>query len=118
MYNDLLNKTCNIYRMNAIDGYDFTLSEEGEVTESTTLIGSEPCRLEPASTPRDRTEGGLLEMGAQTLFLKANSNIREHDRVEINNKWYRVSALREVYGLHDLHHYEATLTVVDREADI
>jgi len=115
MYRDLLNKTCTIYRMNAVDGYDFSLSEEGEVKETkipvTTLA---KCRLEPANTPRDRYAGGLTEAGMQMLFVEAGEDIREHDRVEVDGKFYRVQSVREVYGFHGLHHMEVVLTMIDR----
>ena len=115
MYNDMLNKTCTIYRSNSAEGYDFSLSEEGEVLEEFTVVTSAPCRLDPAPTPRNRYTGGLIESGAQMLFVKPNTNIREHDRVGIEGRKFRVSAIREVYGMRNLHHLEVTLTLIDRD---
>lgn len=114
LFSGLLNSTCSIYRLSGRSGFNFTLSDEGEVDETWSLISSgTACRLDRMSTPMGRDIGGLIERGTGMLFLEYGTNIEDRDRVLLGGKWYVVTDVTIVEGLVDPHHLECSVVLID-----
>jgi hypothetical protein len=113
-YLGFLSETGSVYRLPDLDDPDFSSSEEGEITEVWTQVGSVKCRTDRYRAPTHRLSGGLVESGQTMIFFKADDDVRDADRIIIDGTVYRID---EVYPIKRksgrVHHQESLATVID-----
>ncbi len=115
-YLDLLNKTCTIYRLSGISGYDFSASDEGNVTESWSEIASSVrCRIDRAYIRASRQSGGFVKTGSRSIYLPVGTDLRIGDRILVDGVYYSVSDSDIISGMRDDHHIESTIDIIDWE---
>lgn len=114
MIEDLFNTTCRIYRLINYTNYDFSTSNEGEVDESWGIVHrSIDCRVDRARTPTNRRSDGMVEIGDRVLFCGPEIDIRDGDRVKVDELFYGVVDVMPIYGYSDLHHHEVNIRLID-----
>lgn len=125
MIRDTFKHKCTIYRLQGFEGYDMSVSEEGEVTESWRIVVEDvACLFEPEDTPVHRRPGGMTDIGTHRLFIDKEADIRNGDRIywsasETGEAFYEVKAAmpkRDMFMR--LHHKEAILDHIDWAAPI
>ncbi|MFX1253969.1 MAG: DUF3599 family protein [Promethearchaeota archaeon] len=115
-YLDLLNKTCTIYRLSGVDGYDYSASDEGEVTESwNSVLTDIRCRIDRPGFRAIREQSGLIKVGSRQIFLPVNTDIRLGDRLLVDGIYYKVSSVEPIEGMRDDHHVEGIIEIIDWE---
>ncbi len=114
MYSDLLNTTCMIYRLAGLTDYDFSVSDEGEISENWELKYTDvKCRLDRRMSISRRRMDGVVETGSNMLFIESDVDLIEGDRIYANGKFYNVSDVIPVDGMRDLHHKEVVIQIID-----
>lgn len=122
MYEDFLQPIGKIYRLVDVDEYDFTGSEEGEVSETWQLVAENVmCRVDRAATPTARAPGGLVQVGEPVGFFLVTEGIQNADRFYYPffgvGTWYLVIDATPVLTMDGFHHIEARLVLMDRPTD-
>jgi len=106
-YSDLLINTCTINKMSQaapLDGY-------GNPTVTWTPVAGVPCRW---STPRNREVkvGAEVVLADLQLFLGADTDITEQDRVVLDGATYEVLSASDRQNGTANHHVECFLRTV------
>lgn len=114
MYFDLLNTTCTIYRLQGFTDYDFSVSDEGEVNEAWGIAAENVvCRVDRAYSPSRRRGDGVVETGQKLLFVNSDVDIRDADRITVDNIYYVVEDSSIINGMRDAHHIECRINLID-----
>ncbi|MFW9928141.1 MAG: hypothetical protein ACFFD1_01990 [Candidatus Thorarchaeota archaeon] len=115
-YLDLLNRTCTIYRLSGIDDYDYSTSDEGEVTESWNSVSSDVrCRIDKPGFRGSRQQSGFIKAGSRRIFLPVETDLRLGDRLLVDGIYYSVSDSEVIDGMRDDHHIEGSIEIIDWE---
>lgn len=122
MYENFLSPVGKIYRLIDVTDYDFSESEEGEVTEQWELIAENVyCRVDRPSTSSARTPMGIVEAGEAVGFFLLTEDIRHQDRFYYNfsgaNEWYVVIDCTKIWGYDAYDHIETRISLMDRPTD-
>lgn len=106
---------CNIYRLTGYTDHDFSLSEEGEVSEEWVLISSStPCRYNINTKIVNRRPDGMVDSVRRNFFVENNVDIMNGDRVSVNSDFYKVIGVEPIYDMfNEIHHYECVIELID-----
>jgi hypothetical protein len=114
-FRDLLRDRCTIYRLSGIDNYNFSTSEEGEVTEVWgTVAANVPCLYDHTSASVIRRSDGLVHNGAGNFFTSKDSGLITKDRLLLDDVYYTVEESDTTRGIiTGNHHIQAKIEVID-----
>jgi hypothetical protein len=120
MYDELLTTTCEIYRLNDWENYDFSASEEGEMEEEWELVESASCRVDGNDETVIRRSDGSVEVSTGTVFFSLSADVRRNDRIKVTLPYsgqqiYQVLRCGFIEGYDGYTHKEADVIHVDWE---
>lgn len=106
---------CTIYRLQGYTDYDFSTSDEGEVEELWGIVSfGTQCSYDYRAIYVRRRTDGMVDTGRRNFYVEGNVDIRNGDRVAVNNSFYTVVDAEPIYDLRrNIHHYECIISLVD-----
>jgi|WetSurMetagenome_2_1015567.scaffolds.fasta_scaffold06367_6 hypothetical protein len=121
MFKDLLRQEeITIYRLQDLIGYDFSSSEEGEVSEEwRTVKNGVKARFRWEDGSFSRRADGIVDVGTHVCYVDANIDIRNVDRIyrpvgEDGPNFFSVRMVKTVRDRHwKIHHKEIHLDNID-----
>jgi hypothetical protein len=119
MITDFLQEYIVIYRLQGVNDYDFSASEDGDVNEIWNIVDIILARFDWKDTPYQRRADGIVDTGNRMFYVNPDANINNTDRIyrltdEIGAQFFSVRMVRSIRDrLMNKHHLEIQCEHID-----